>query len=132
VLVEIEVPAYQGFEIVVGNYGSRPVLNVTFESAQYAPQPNAKVDLLSEDDAHVSVLRPNETHSIPVGTVDNRGHSVFEITKDAHGNEQYDDRDPADVSASIRFMDADGIWWRRLTSGEVIRLGPNDPSGDKS
>lgn len=127
VLVEIKAPAYQDFEIFVGNYGSRPVLNLTVESAKFAPQRDAKVDLLSEDDARVSALKCNETHSFPVEVVDKEGHSVFDISRDVHGNEQYaENRHSTDISASVRFMDADGIWWRRSTSGEVIRLGPQD------
>jgi hypothetical protein len=110
---------------VVNNCGSRPILGVTFEGAKYAPQPDAKLDLLSGVEARISVLKPNETHRFQVEAIDQQGYSVFEMTKDPHGNERYEkDRDPADVAASIRFMVADGIWWRRSTSGDVIRLGP--------
>ena len=127
------MPAYQDFEIVVGNNGSRPVLDVAFESAKFAPRPDAKVELLSGVDARVSVLKSNGTHSFPVEVLDEQGYSVFDITTDSHGNERYEeDRGPADVSASVRSMDTEGIWWRRLSSGGVIRLGPQAPNGDES
>jgi hypothetical protein len=125
VLVDVRVPAYRDFEIVVENCGGRAVLDVAVESATFAPQPDATVDVVSPTDARVSVLRSGQVQAFTLEVVDGQGYSVFGVTKDDHGNEHYEeDRDPADLSASVRFRDADGVWWTRSTSGDAVPLGP--------
>jgi hypothetical protein len=130
VLVKVRVPASQDFEIVVENCGGRAVLDVAVESATFTPQPDASVDVISPDTRVISVLRSVEIQAFTVEVVGQQGYSVFGITKDDHGNERYEeDRSPADLSASVRFRDADGVWWRRSTSGDAVPLGPNTHHG---
>jgi hypothetical protein len=82
-----KVPAYQDYEIHVENCCYRPIFDVTVERASFLLQAAAQVKVLS--DKRISVLKPDEAETFQLHVVDDQDSSVFQITRDDHGNEQY-------------------------------------------
>ena len=151
VLLEVELhnenPSAPFFVVLVRNCGELSILYVTLESAELASHPRSHyefnsprgtapeppLDLPYEPPTDtmlkqcIYVVRPDresdKRRGFEIRFVDDTGESVLEakLNPEDHSWSQ-DTADPTKVSATVRFMDAHGIWWRRSTSGLLKRL----------
>jgi hypothetical protein len=77
----------------------------------------------------INIVRPDretgDARGFSIRFVDDTGQSVLEAKPNPQDQTwSQDTADPTKVSATARFMDAHGIWWRRSTSGLLARLSP--------
>ena len=120
VLVEVfPSQGFAGFDVRVTNYGTRAVLDVEFETAQYELFPNAVPVLGERASRHFPVLDCNrEPCGLWFGFSED-GHSVITGHVDELGSWMSDNADATKVTAWIRFKDADGNRWRRSNRDEA-------------
>ena len=119
VLVELGQPAgEQGhFPIAVTNYGSRPVLDVAFDTARFDEFPNS-IPTIDETKRKATVLDSDRNaHTFYLAFVDEAKGAVLQGTRNQHGNWHQEEVDLSKVNAWVRFRDASGIRWRRSSSG---------------
>jgi hypothetical protein len=123
VLVEVfPSQGFAGFDVRVTNYGSRAVLNVEFETAQFEPFPNAEPVLGERARRRIPVVDcDREPGGFWFGFVED-GSSVITGHTDSHGNWVSDNADATKVAAYVRFKDADGNRWRRSNRSDTERL----------
>lgn len=132
VVVTVTVEPSRHLAVNVTNYGSRAILNLTFESAEFDPVPNAQYSLPYRRAARsIPVLDcDRRPHQFWLNFLDENGHSVFpdgfnerELRWDDHNRP-----DVQQVTARVSFQDAAGNWWVRWTGskGLVRRLTDKD------
>lgn len=112
------------FRIDVTNYSDHPILDVKFDWAKYSRAPQAEL-LTQLIHGEGRVLDTRGVYSILIDFIDG-------VTKKSLMGDKFDDTyqewdgpnrpDPKEVSAGIRFRDANGMRWRQDTEGKVIRL----------
>jgi hypothetical protein len=112
----------QGFRVLITNHGERPVLDVAVDSAQLAEDLNARWDFVAplgpEDDVQVEpVLQAERSSAFIIVFKDSDGEPRFKSTSD---DCYTPDPDDFTVSASVKFMDANGNWWRKSSSGDLV------------
>ena len=111
------------FAVEVRNYGTLPVLDVTFDSAEYEVAPSSTT-VLQPDGQLCPVLDRYGTHTFWIDFVDDAGKTVMpgEFNDSYHSWTGDIRPDPSDVIARICFRDAEGTRWRRGNTGSAERL----------
>jgi hypothetical protein len=126
-LVQVQVPHIRGrsFTVEVRNYGDRAVLDVEFDSATYAYRPESKADVATNGPCPV-LDADRSAYKLFVDFIDAETKSVLPGQFDeAYSTYQGPIRpEPEDVTAWVRFRDAEGTRWRRGNRGSVEQLPP--------
>ncbi len=127
-LVQVTINPKVGkkFTINVLNYGSRPVLDVAFESAEYRVALSAKAvpDLIHGRCPILDTKVNGASFQFDLDFVSEADSTVITGDKWDDVYSQWDGKgpDPADVIARVRFTDADGTFWRRSSMGTTKML----------
>jgi hypothetical protein len=126
VIVRVEQPQGAGgyFPIEVSNYGEQAVLDLAFDSAQFDDHPTATPEVDEKRRRTLVLDSDRKPYRFLVVFVDADKKPVLTGSKpDRHGDVAQKPVDLSRVQVWVRFRDADGIAWRRSSTGGIERVG---------
>ena len=127
IVVSLDQPggSHGYFPVGVSNFGTRAVLDVAFDTATSDLFPSGtRAKIYDEASREIAILDCDRSrHQFSFAFVDEESDEpVLRGKLGSLGVYAYDPIDLSGFEAWIRFRDADGVRWRRSSSGKVERL----------
>jgi hypothetical protein len=116
------------FRLSISNFGLLGILDVEFESAALTTRPGSSGELTDPDDERIiPIIKPDHQsmagETFDFRPMDGAGQPASLGEPFLNGETwAFPMEDPTMVSATIRFIDANGNHWRKSTSGSLVRI----------
>lgn len=130
-VVTVYLTRSPNFAVDVTNYGTTAILGLTILSADFATNPSSSPKLGSQIDRFDVVDCDRTPATFYIDFVDGNGQTALPGTYDENRSYWAPDGarpDPAKVTVTVQFRDAEGTWWHRSNVGSAVRTPGEQPA----